>query len=355
MVIYARNKGTPSTYASYSSQQGFVQKPVTARPLGYVAKGWKSNVVNKFAVTPTAYSVGPTLGAQDLAYATAYDRLTRSIRNGQAAALGITLVQWRQSLDMVATRTRQIASAANDIRKGNVVRALKTLKIVSTRKERTRFRKIHARHPSALWLELQFGWKPLYGDIKTAIDVMSRDIPVERKFGNSRVSFSGSRVVQNTSNVYWDEDWLGVSRWTFGADVVGINPNVYLAANLGLTNPAQVAWDAVPFSFVVDWFVPINKYLSAFDSRIGFTLDNAFHTHSVKAMSQQRFKTIKPVWEAGTKVRVATAWRVQRFLGAGSRPSLSSRIPPVDGSLWRAVTGVTLAVTSLSKLRLNLI
>lgn len=355
MATYARNKSFPATYTYYSSQKGFVQKPITANPTGYVAVGWRSNKVDKFGNTPTCYSVGPTLGAQDLAYANAYDRLTRSIRNGQAAALGITLVQWRQSLDMVSTRTRQIASAANDVRKGNIVRALKTLRVVSTRKDRTRFRRLHAKDPSGLWLELQFGWKPLYGDIKTAIDVMSRDIPIERKYGNGRTSFSGARVVQNTSNVYWDEDWLGTSRWTFGADVVGINPNAYLAANLGLTNPLQVAWDAVPFSFVVDWFVPINKYLSAFDSRVGFTLANAFHTHSVKAMSQQRFKTIKPVWEAGTKVRVATSWRVQRFLGSGSRPSLGSRIPPVDGSLWRAVTGVALAVTSLSKLRLNLI
>lgn len=354
MAIYVRNKGTPSSYTSYSSQKGYVSKPVTSAPTGYSHVGWRSNFTDRWGNTPLCYQLGPALLSQGLEYAQAYDNLTRSIRGGQAAALGITLVQWRQSLDMVSTRTRQISSAANDIRKGNIVRALRTMKVVRkvSRKQVTRFRKIHQKDPAALWLELQFGWLPLYGDIKTAIDVFARDIPVERKYGTGTRSFDHYAVKGKFPTYFWDESGLGVSRWRMGADVVGINPNAYLAANLGLANPALVAWDAVPFSFVVDWFVPINKYLAAFDSRIGFTLANAFQTHSVKAMSQQRFKIYNP---PSTTLRVATSWRVQRRLGAGDRPSLSARIPPLSGSLWRAATGVALAITSLSKLRLNLI
>jgi hypothetical protein len=29
---------------------------------------------------------------------------------------------------------------------------------------------------------------------------------------------------------------------------------------LGLTNPLNVAWELVPFSFVVDWFIPIGSF-----------------------------------------------------------------------------------------------
>jgi hypothetical protein len=31
--------------------------------------------------------------------------------------------------------------------------------------------------------------------------------------------------------------------------------------NLGLTDPLSVAWELIPYSFVVDWFVPIGTYL----------------------------------------------------------------------------------------------
>lgn len=33
-------------------------------------------------------------------------------------------------------------------------------------------------------------------------------------------------------------------------------------SQLSLTNPLEVAWELVPFSFVVDWMLPIGDYLS---------------------------------------------------------------------------------------------
>lgn len=351
MATYARNKSTPSTYTSYSSQQGWVQKPLTSSPLAYTALGYQSNFVEgRFGPFPLAYTVGPELMKKDYSYARAYDNLTRSIRGGQAAALGITLVQYRLSLDMIATRSRQISSAADAVRKGNIVRALSILNIVkrTSRNRVHRYRKLRLKDPAALWLELQFGWLPLYGDIYTACQVMSRSIPVERKYGTSSSAFEHYLVQGNYPSYRWDEEAHGVSRWRMGADVVGINPNAFLAANLGLVNPMQVAWDAVPFSFVIDWFIPVNKYLSSFDNRVGFELANEFTTHSVKAMSQERF-VIHAMKK--TDLRLGSSWRMQRSIGSGSRPSLPARIAPVSGSLWRAVTGVALAVTSLSKLR----
>lgn len=359
-ILYPRNKGIPARAWSYHDQRGFVQKPVTSQPTPYEVVGWRSSwsgprAWERWGITPLAFNLGPGTGSMDLAYSRAYDNFIRSIRGGQAAALGITLVQWRQSLDMVSTRTRQIASAANDVRKGNIVRALKTMNIVKvTRKQKTRFRRLHQKDPAKLWLELQFGWLPLYSDIKSAADALARDIPTERKYGTSRSTFDYYYTLTSEKGRYTTlDEGMGVSRWRLGATVVSVDPNLYLAANMGLTNPLLVAWDAVPFSFVIDWFVPINKYLSSFDSLVGFELKDAFSTHSVKAMSTEKMT----YWGMYPWVEMKTShsYRVKRAAGVGPRPTLASRIPPVSGSLWRAVTGVALAVTSLSKLRLNFI
>jgi hypothetical protein len=37
---------------------------------------------------------------------------------------------------------------------------------------------------------------------------------------------------------------------------------------LGFANPRYTAWDMVPFSFMVDWFVPIGSYLEAMDDSV---------------------------------------------------------------------------------------
>lgn len=46
---------------------------------------------------------------------------------------------------------------------------------------------------------------------------------------------------------------------------------LHIPAALGLTNPASVAWELVPFSFVVDWFAPVGDWLNALDATLGYS------------------------------------------------------------------------------------
>jgi hypothetical protein len=38
---------------------------------------------------------------------------------------------------------------------------------------------------------------------------------------------------------------------------------------LGITNPVGLIWELIPYSFIVDWFVPIGDYLSSLDRFLG--------------------------------------------------------------------------------------
>jgi hypothetical protein len=39
--------------------------------------------------------------------------------------------------------------------------------------------------------------------------------------------------------------------------------------SVGLTNPLEIAWEVVPYSFVVDWMLPIGDAISAIDYDAG--------------------------------------------------------------------------------------
>jgi hypothetical protein len=44
--------------------------------------------------------------------------------------------------------------------------------------------------------------------------------------------------------------------------LVEMREEIEWSAQLGLTHPGSVLWERLPWSFVVDWFIPIGTYLS---------------------------------------------------------------------------------------------
>ena len=48
------------------------------------------------------------------------------------------------------------------------------------------------------------------------------------------------------------------------------NPLAELSS-VGLINPVELAWELLPYSFVVDWFLPIGPWISALTADVGFT------------------------------------------------------------------------------------
>lgn len=51
-------------------------------------------------------------------------------------------------------------------------------------------------------------------------------------------------------------------RWESG-QIIYLRKEVNVPQLVGLMDPLSVAWELVPFSFVLDWFLPIGSWLSA--------------------------------------------------------------------------------------------
>ena len=131
--------------------------------------------------------------------------------------------------------------------------------------------------PSA-WLELQYGWKPLLADVYGAINHLSRAsryaIPYVEVRGFAKDTDPVESAVDNmfgATNVEATASWKCERKCNVFL-VYGIaNPVLAELSSLGLVNPLEIVWEVVPYSFVVDWFVPVSGWLSALTADSGFS------------------------------------------------------------------------------------
>lgn len=133
------------------------------------------------------------------------------------------------------------------------------------------------------WLELQYGWLPLMSDIfgycKTLQKQMTHReyVVVRAKQTIQESRFEATRVLEYIDGTQIDAKFDASCRIKMRSTSMLLKT----AAEIGLTNPALVAWELVPFSFVVDWALPIGSFLSQFDSALGWE----FHSGSVTQFS----------------------------------------------------------------------
>lgn len=285
-------------------------------------------------------------GLQGLAYAKAYDSFYSNAGGTQRASLGVTLASANQSWAMIADRSMRIVRALRHARRGHLGDAAEILFKGSS----ARARKLRKRESlSDTWLELQFGWLPLYGDIYQACEVLSSSLPIEKVRGSGHAQIFdqygewGNTVVQHKSHK------IGTKRVRLSGQLKTVSPNVLLAKNLGLTNPAAVAWDLVPFSFVVDWFLPVNKFVQSWDSHLGFDVTNTAASVELKIAAgySRALPRERPPLFFYTN---ADLREYDRTPSSFPLPSFGDRVQPLSGSWWRAVTSVALAVQQLRKL-----
>lgn len=127
------------------------------------------------------------------------------------------------------------------------------------------------------WLELQYGWKPLLSDVHSAVtNLMGKNNDRGRIHvtAGSQDRFYESREIPDSTlgiNVFIERVLKGVTNVKVRLDYEqDDNPTLRTLAQTGLANPIDLAWELLPFSFVVDWFIPIGDYFNCLDATLGW-------------------------------------------------------------------------------------
>lgn len=266
----------------------------------------------------------------------AYERFVDKMHD--TAELGITLATAGQALDMITSRAVQLRRAYSELRRGRLVNFFKRLGIKPLPKHKNTLR-TRPRDASAVWLEYWFGWSPLVADIHAAVDALQSDFPDDFVFSSAK-----QKGQLRQRRKYWYErdinyDWVCSVR--IQANVIVSNPNLYRANQLGLVNPAVVVWDVIPFSFVVDWFIPVGNFLRSFSEFVGLRIENASYYQKTFFAGSEVASSTYMEWGSELKAEIG-GYVMKRTLGL---PSYAVHPKPLKlPSATRAATAISLLV-----------
>lgn len=120
------------------------------------------------------------------------------------------------------------------------------------------------------WLEYQYAWLPLMGDVYDTYGLMTKGFGERPQLIRAVRKLSSASEVDVTSNGMRAKGNVSVEDRCILYYKLNDSELAKLG-QLGLINPFEVAWALVPFSFVIDWFLPIGNLLQASTATIGTT------------------------------------------------------------------------------------
>lgn len=281
-TLYSQKKpfNLPLAYAMQKRRRLAEYKVNTA---AVTAQANMGNNVTGDGAWPFFYGQGwaPGEGLCSSALGVARSRFISEMR-GDTAMNAVNLLEMRQSMGMIEKRAIQLFQFSNAIRKFQFQKAARILGVVEDFKKKQSMGKmiLHKRKDQFAnnWLEYSFGWKPLIMDMKANVDILQSDVPSGHIKGHKKYTSDYKVIQQNTQYQLTYYTHIITAKAIVWAEIKITNPNLYLANKLGFVDPAGVIWEAIPFSFVVDWFVNVSDFLGSFSESFGVEVTNAYYS-----------------------------------------------------------------------------
>lgn len=199
------------------------------------------------------------------------------------------------------------------------------------------------RGAGSAWLELHYGWKPLVSDISFAMDTLRNGLPKQKVTAIRNVQESHALPVKTGTVAPYNLITSGhiTSGCKVRIDCSLTHPNLAALNGLGLLNPFQLGWELLPFSFVLDWLLPVGNALSAITTPFGLSLkaiSTTRYTVASVGFSWTQYPTIESGQKITAMVNSLATYRTVSFFWPMPRTYFKSPFT----NLTRAVTALAL-------------
>lgn len=281
------------------------------------------------------------------------NRVSRSSVN-----LAQAFAERKQASNMLAKSANRLVNLALDIRRwrfGSAIENITRWTGVSPPKGRIGSRKETF---ASNWLEFQYGWKPLLSDVYGSCELLARTFHERRP-----TVVVASATEEFTRKVYssWlfaemniTTEWTLTGKETYRYVVEFVEDDALAAAlaDTGISNPALLAWELVPYSFVVDWFLPVGNYLEqlTYANGLRFIRGTESRRAVLDSVGRHMVGASQPVGSSGHYARggMRYEWRVKQRTVLTSWPY--QRFPPFKPKLGveRTLNAIALLTQILS-------
>jgi hypothetical protein len=212
----------------------------------------------------------------------------------QKANLAVAYAEASKVQKMILQTATRIDTARRALKRGDIASVLQQLNISRSvrkisknyRANSRKFQKYDAQESQVhkTWLEYKYGWKPLLMDVKGTAELFAQHVlgrPLRFSVqGKKSVPFNWAEITPyvpfgGLGTSYYTHTLTGTytSRVKIWVEIT--NPHMSALQQMGLTNPALVAWELVPYSFVFDWFISVGDWLKGLSALHGLTVRRA--------------------------------------------------------------------------------
>lgn len=250
--------------------------------------------------------------------------------------LSVSIAEGKETLEFIGNILGKIYKSLRYARRGDLSRALRTLGVY-----RSPGRIL--RGLPGYWLAYRYAVTPLISDVNGAMDYLESLTrpPKLHVRGRGKVNLvPGSNQPYMGQIAYWPKaKYYTATR--YGADFL---PDDY--TKIDWSNPYALAWELIPFSFIIDWIIPIGDFLRARWFFNYVSMERGYRTRYTKFTSGYPIKYPTSCHGNNLCTRTdALAYRywitVDRDEWSGSVPLPRIQNPLSKTSHWKRVADLT--------------
>jgi hypothetical protein len=237
-------------------------------------------------------------------------KLLRTVKDSSFNA-GVSLAEVDKFAGSVVKTIKNVGLGAVDLMSGRYSNFAR--RFANSPPTSKKVRKLNLTDVPGRFLEMQYCWLPAYQDIFAFSDAFNEISRGPRKH-LFRVSRSVKSSEVNPSTFPHFPDRIVEAHRTYLYEAY---EELDFYRQIGLGNPASILWERIPYSFLVDWFIPIGTYLEVI-GQVPFLKGRFLRTSVLKKSVNGVITSTDPTrtLTCSTSVSSSAFWMERTPLGA---------------------------------------
>lgn len=226
--------------------------------------------------------------------------------NSSQVEMGVTLGEVGQTASYLAHRGASLWHALMEIKKGRVAKGFKRLDLSRDPRKAVWFertpRKLHnyrrynastSVSAAQAWTESRYALRPLVNDVSAYSNIVNNGLEQPLLITARAKSIENYNVItrrQEVGDVLLDR-WSHDYQFIHNIKLVARPDYAKLSAMraLGLDNRLSIAYELIPFSFMLDWIYPLGDFISTFSGTCGLEFVGAYRSVKVTGKSKYSY------------------------------------------------------------------